>query len=239
MKTLITVALSACLAMPAMAATFNVSPIRVGLSAQRKSMPLTVSNEGDESIVVQVHTMRWTQELGEDIYTRTDDILAAPPIFTIAAHGSQIVRIGLRRAVDPARELAYRVYLTEVPGSAKPGATGVQMSLRIGLPVFVTGPALPTPKLHWSLAKDEAGTAKLRLRNEGNAHAQVSDIRLLSIADAKTLARQAAPAYLLGGTTREWTITPESGMRIGTDRIKLQAYMDGGDVNIELAPEPQ
>lgn len=237
MKKLTFLILFACAALSAVAATFNVSPIRVGLSPQRPTMPLSVTNEGDEPVVIQVQAVRWSQENGDDVYARTDEILATPPIFTIPGHGSQIIRVGLRRPFQPERELSYRLYLVEQTGALKPEFTGVQMSLRIGLPVFVMGSAAAKPALHWTVVTSAPGVSKLRVANHGNAHAQVADIRLMSIATERTIARQQVPAYLLPGTIHEWALKFEPGETIGMERVRLQAYMDSGDVNTELTPQ--
>ena len=61
----------------------------------------------------------------------------SPPIATIAPDKEQIIRVGLRRAPDKERELSYRLFLQEVPAPPKPGFQGLQVALRVGLPVFV------------------------------------------------------------------------------------------------------
>ena len=43
------------------AGTFQVNPVRVELTAQQKSAALTVQNNGDEPVVVQLQTVDWTQ----------------------------------------------------------------------------------------------------------------------------------------------------------------------------------
>ena len=52
-------------------------------------------------------------------------------------HGEQIVRVGLRRGPDPQRELAYRLYLQEVPPPPK-------RSERARNPFVVVGNAIIT-----------------------------------------------------------------------------------------------
>ena len=113
------------------------------------------------------------------------------------------------------------------------------MSLRIGLPVFVTGAAVTKPDLQWALVTSAPGVSRLRVKNDGNVHAQLADIRLLEMANDQTIARQPTPAYLLPGTVREWALQLEPGKAIGTQRVRLQAYMDAGDVNTDLLPQQQ
>ena len=237
MKKLVILALLAGAAWPLWAATFNVSPIRVGLSAQRPIVPLSVRNEGDEPMVVQVQVVRWSQNNGEDVYDSTNDILATPPIVTVPPHGTQIVRVGLRRGVDPERELSYRVYLAEVPAPPAADATRVHVALRIGLPVFVGSPAAPKPALAWKVVSGDDGIAMLRVKNDGKAHAQVANVRLLSGADRQPLARYPSPAYVLPGSAQEWRLQLEPGKRLGPDPVRLQAFMDAGDVDVDLTPQ--
>src|SRR3546814_9833017 len=68
--------------------------------------------------------MAWSQSGGKDVFAAVDDILATPPIFTIPAGGSQVIRVGSRRAPDPQHERAYRLFLREVPPAPQPGFQG-------------------------------------------------------------------------------------------------------------------
>ena len=237
MKTLAIVSLLAWMSLPAAAGTFNVSPIRVGLSPQQATMPLSITNDGDEAVVIQAQAMQWSQENGQDVYVPTDHILATPPIVTIPAHGKQTLRIGMRKKINPERELSYRIYLAEVPGAAKEDGIGVQMLLRIGIPIFITGTVATKPDLNWSLITSAPNAGKLKVTNTGNAHAQLADIRLLDIGSGQAIARRSAPAYLLPGTTQEWPLEMAPGKTIGSAAIRLKAFMDSGDVNADLVPQ--
>src|SRR5712692_1255538 len=81
----------------AQAGAFNVSPVRIALSQTHPTAILTMQNNGDQAVVVQIEVMAWSQADGKDIYTLSRDLLANPPIFTLVPQGTQIVRIGLRR----------------------------------------------------------------------------------------------------------------------------------------------
>ena len=234
MKVFALVLLYACVASPVLAATFNVSPIRVDLSPRRPTLPLSVTNDSDEAIVIQAQAVRWVQDEVEDIYTDTNEVLATPPIFTVPAHGSQIVRVGLRRVFDQGKELSYRLYLTEIPGAAKSESIGIQMRLRIALPIFASS-ASTAPLLKWSIFTRQ-GVQSLAVKNEGNSHALISNVRLMPTDSENLIARQPTPAYLLPGTIRAWPLKLESGKTIGPEAIRLQAYVDAGDVTIKLTP---
>ncbi len=238
MKKLTLTILLACTILPAFAASFNVSPILVGLSSQKPTMPLSVSNMDDTPVVIQVRSMSWTQnDSGEDVYANTDYILATPPIFTIPAHGTQIVRIGLREPSTPERELSYRIYLTQLPGASREAINRVTMRFRFGIPVFVTGAAAVAPDLKWSVIASGPNAGKLKVTNDGSAHAQIGEMQLVDMVSEQTIARQPTPVYLLPGISREWALQITPGKSLGTEALRLKAYMDAGDVNKVLVPQ--
>src|SRR5919197_3432502 len=97
------------------AGSLQVSPLRLTLSSAQTIDAITVHNSGSDSMVVQVQAFTWSQEDEQDIYIPTKEILANPPIFSLPAGGSQILRIGLRREPPQQRELSYRLYLQQIP----------------------------------------------------------------------------------------------------------------------------
>jgi len=81
----------------ASAASLGVSPVRVTLSESQSMGALTVRNDGTEPASLQMEMLNWSQAEGQDVLTPTRELLANPPIFTVPAGGSQLVRVGLRR----------------------------------------------------------------------------------------------------------------------------------------------
>ncbi|KAG8150334.1 fimbrial biogenesis chaperone [Burkholderia catarinensis] len=224
----------------AQATNFTVSPVRVELSAARKSVALTVRNESpDEPVVVQLSTVAWSQNAGDDVYASTGDLLAAPPIFTIAPGASQVVRIGLRHAPSADRETDYRLYLREVPAAPKPGFAGVQIALEMSLPIFVKPAAETAPLLRWSAdpRPNGAGMLALRVTNDGTAHAQVADLTLLAPGSNRPVATHAEFAYVLPGQSRQLMFKPGSGAAPATaSGLHLVGYSDAGNIDSAVAP---
>lgn len=221
-------------AVPAWSGSFQVSPVRATLSASRPIQALTVRNEGAEPAVIHVELVAWTQENGKDVYVASKEIIATPPIFTVAPGGKQIVRVGLRRAPDPGVERAYRIYLQEVPPPPAAGFQGLQVALRLGVPVFVN-PAKPVAtSLTWSARRVSAGEMSLGLANTGNAHVQLTGLALAMrggvIADPKIV------AYVLPGQGREWLVKA-SPMPAPGATLQLVAQTDAGEIKAELALE--
>ena len=128
------------------AGTFTISPLRVDFTGAASTAALTVRNEEAAPVVVQAEGLAWSQDGGQDAFQPTRDLLVSPAVFTLAPGGSQLVRVALRRGPDATRELSYRMMLQEVPQAASPDFTGLQVALRLSIPVFVAPLAPSAPR---------------------------------------------------------------------------------------------
>ncbi len=173
------------------------------------------------------------QEQGADRYSPTNELLAMPPIFTVAPGESQVVRIGLRRAPDPQRELSYRLFLQELPAPLPKGFQGLQVALRLGVPVFVTSSAPTAPQLQWRLRRTSKGLV-LSTINQGNAQGHVSGLQLL-LRNGKIMTLQ-DPVYVLAGVRREWPLEGIVSLPIG-ELVELSAKVNEKDVTSQLRVE--
>jgi fimbrial chaperone protein len=231
--------LLACLLTPlsVMAGSLSVTPIRIELSSAQRSMALTVRNDGDQPTVVQAQLVAWSQADNEDRLEPTTDILASPPIFTVAPGASQILRIALRLAPDAARERAYRVLVTEVPGKPQPESAGAQFALKISLPIFVDASGTKTsPRLEWSGARTAKGELTLTAVNTGAKHIQVQAIEV-TLAGTDPDARFAGLLYILPGQRRTVTIKPSDGHTIAAGRVQVKAETDAGPLAADVVLE--
>ena len=192
------------------AASIGVSPVRATLSANQKIETITVRNTGSELMSVQLEVMSWSQQDGEDVFTATREVLANPPIFTIPAGGSQIVRVGLRRAIDTQRELSYRIILEELPPPPEPGLMGAQMSLRISVPVFISPEVKARPVPLWQAIHTPQGGVKVTMTNTGNAHIQILNFQLLLPGSTQSWVTKKTSDYVLPGQIFEWTLPANS-----------------------------
>jgi fimbrial chaperone protein len=218
----------------AAASTLSVAPIRVNLSSGTRTAVLTVHNQEDSPVVVQARLAAWSQPQGEDQLDDTRDLLVTPPIFTVPPKGQQVLRIALLREPDAARELDYRLVLSEVPSSTPTETTGLKVALRITLPVFVDARAAH-PDLAWSHQWLADGTLKVDAQNRGTAHIQIVDFDVQSAGRAAPGLHTETPRYLLPGTVAHWELHPGGGLARDT-QLLLHGHSDAGDFTVTSRP---
>ena len=222
------------------AASFGVSPVRVTLSESQQMGALTVRNDGTEPVSMQLEVLNWSQEAGKDVLTPSRELLANPPIFTVPAGGSQLVRVGLRRAPDAQRELTYRVILQELPPPPNPNFMGTRMLMRISLPVFVLPEVDAKPVLLWQAARTTQGALKISLTNNGNAHIQILNFKLSLPGSAQPWVTKQSSEYVLPGQSRDWNLRANAEYPAPLPGVTLQlfAQTDAGDIEAEVMIAP-
>jgi len=224
----------------ASAGTIGVSPVRVTLSDSQKIGSLSVRNDGAEPVTMQMEVLSWSQREGNAVFAATRELLANPPIFTIPAGSSQLVRVGLRRAPDVQRELTYRVILQELPPPPNPDLTGARMTLRISLPVFVSPEIEAKPVLLWQAVRTSQGALKISLSNNGNGHIQIKNFKLSLLDSAQPWVTLQSSDYVLAGQSRDWIVlaSPENPAPPPGVTLQLFAQTDAGDIEAEVIIAP-
>ena len=230
---------AACAA--ANAANFTVTPVRVELSSMQRSVALTVRNDtSDEPVVVQLSTVAWSQKEGEDVYAPTTDVIATPPIFTLAPGATQVVRVGLRHPQAAEHEVSYRLYMREVPPAPKPGFAGVRIALEMDLPIFAKPQTSIAPKLHWKMGPRQAnGAVGITVHNAGDAHVQLANLVLAAPGAREPVATYPGFVYVLPGETRLLSLKPggQPASAIEGAGLHLKGYSDAGAIDADVAPE--
>lgn len=220
----------------AAAGAFSINPVTVSLSAARKVEAVTVVNDGAAPTNIQLELVAWQQSHDGDLYTPTRDLIATPPIFSIPPGGKQVVRIGLRNLPTGSDELAYRLYLREIPAITGAGG-GVQVALRIGVPVFVE-PSIVTPAgLTWKVKRTTDGELQLFATNSGKSHIQITHLLLqLPRRDSGATTIEQRGAYLLAGSTHSWTLAVREAEQVGVP-LHLTAYTEHEKLEVPLVLE--
>jgi fimbrial chaperone protein len=214
------------------AGSLHILPIRVEFTDRKPSTTLQISNEGDDPVTVQIHTLNWKALGAEDVYSDASDILVNPPIAHIAGHETQLIRLALRHPAHVAVERSWRLIIEEVP--PPPKAMEVRMVLKISIPIFLTAHgSVFSPRLTWEAAHLPDGSLKVTASNNGNAHIQFRTISLLA-GGAGAPIQSSLMAYILPGGTHEWVLSDER-LKSAT-HITLEAETDSGKLHEEINP---
>lgn len=222
------------------AGNFSVSPLRFDFGSEVRTGVLTVTNEDDAELSLQLSLNRWSQtEVERDTLEPSDDVVFFPRILTIPGGEHRIVRLGTR--LPPAEtERSYRLYLAELPPVQEEaeGAT-VRTLMRVGIPVFVQA-RVPQRDLEVADVGVEAGTLQVYLQNHGNTHVRVNTIALRGLDDDGTeiTALEIDGWYVLAGALRRFTAAVEETDLEALSSVQITVATDDGtlEAHQSLAP---
>lgn len=194
------------------AASLDVSPVVVELSAHTPSALVGLKNTGKEPVRVQLRAHTWDESAkGEMILGDTVEVSAYPPLQQLAAGEERKIRIGTT-AKPGARERSWRVFIEELPGSARAGEGAmVHLRTRIGIPVFLA-PVQPATAGELVIAKPDA-KLELRLRNTGSVRIPPTAVELVLLGEKdEQLERKTLQSwYVLAGGERLIAVDVEPG----------------------------
>lgn len=228
------IALITTLGNTAYATSLQVSPTSITLTPARNADALWLSNTGTAPVNVQLRVFRWTQAGGIESLDATEDLIASPPMQTIAAGARQLVRLIRPDRSPVAGETTYRVLVDELP-SGNP-RQGLQLVLRYSVPVFVQPTdAAPEPALTATLTPAADGASALEVRNTGTGHAQVADLVMVEGSGPETVLLPGLVGYVLPGQAMRWTL-PGASSRYAGAQFKARINGAAKKRPLPLAP---
>lgn len=220
-------ALCAILCLPhwSFAGVFSVTPVRIFMAPRDRATAVTITNEGDEELVMQADIYVWNQKPGgADDLTLSEDLILSPPIVKIAGKSRQVVRLAMVSPPAAARQLTYRMVIREIPEAhAADKKVQLQIALAFSLPVFIT-PAGAKRDVVCSIARAAPDAVRATCENRGSAYAQPRDFTLMG-ARGETLATLDTGGYILPGVQRSFEVKRSDG-RIPGGQATLAVNFD-------------
>lgn len=190
----------------AFAGEWRVTPIRLDLGRDAKSGAITVINEGEKNLHVQMKAFEWSQDMeGKDQYTETEEILFFPKMMVVEKKEERILRVGIKIPAA-AKEKTYRLFIEETPEPKKGEGAQVAIAVRFGIPVFVK-PVAVEAKGDIEKIEISKGVVNTLVKNSGNRHFIINSIILkgTNIKGEETYSKEISGWYLLSGTSRLYT----------------------------------
>lgn len=227
LKTVALNLLALCIAAPAHAGPFTITPVRIYMTPKDKAVAMTITNEGDDELVMQADIYSWKQTPeGKDDLVLTEDMLLSPPIIKLAGKSRQVVRLAKLRPLPQTEQLTYRMIVREIP-EAKPAKDNVQIQIAIAfsLPIFITPPGAKN-KLDCTVERTAANSINAICENTGNAYAHPLDFELTG-PNGDKLASRDSGSYILPGIKHIYEIKRADG-RIPGGKARLAVTHDNG-----------
>lgn len=205
------------------AGSLDISPVTFQLYGPERAATLTVRNTEAEVTEVQVRAFDWTQS-GDDILTPSDILQISPPFFELGPDEEQVVRLIVTDEVDTSREVAFRLFIDEVPtgGSEQ---VGVVVPLRIVLPVFLTPSMDARPNLSWT-ATEHGDRLEVSVTNSGDSRERIVNLGIIDQTGGNSTLVENLAGYVLAGSTRSWTFTTTA--LHGADELLISGDGYGG-----------
>jgi fimbrial chaperone protein len=214
----------------ARAAEFDVSPIKLTLSAKALSGTLVVSNRGDQPARFHVTAFAWEQGAdGEMVLSPTKEIMFFPAMLTLNPQEARNLRVGVN--VKPGNvERTFRVFVQELPALAAanaPNQTTVSMLVKMGIPVFIEPTVKPKPIPSISALSLQGNKFSFNVNNTGNSHFIPVKITVKPKDGSKPLAElDAGGWYVLAGRKDSYSVTlpTEACLALKSIVVEMQSH---------------
>jgi fimbrial chaperone protein len=215
---------------------FRVTPIRLDFDRAAKSGVITVINEGEEELHVQMRAFEWSQDAeGKDQYVETQEIIFFPRMMTVDKKEKRILRAGIRIPAG-AREKTYRLFIEEIPGPRKGEGVNVAIAIRFGVPIFVK-PFEEAAKGEIENIELSKGLVNVRVKNTGNLHFTIGsvDIKGKNSKGEEIFSKELSGWYLLSNVSRTYSASvPEESCQdiaaleivVKTNRFDMTGNLD-------------
>ena len=189
----------------AAASGLQVTPVTLTLQQTQRAEGIWLSNSGDTAINAQVRVYRWSQSGYRDQLAASQGLVISPPMLTIPPGGKQLIRV-IRTGSPTKVEDAYRLSINELP-QAIAKKSNLQFVLHYSVPVFIQPPGVTNTyaKLQWQLQRSD-GRAWLEVKNQGDGHAQLSEVNLITTAGSRKNITPGLLGYVLPGSTMRWPL---------------------------------
>ena len=219
--------LSAFFAPSAGAGIFSVTPVRVYMASHERAAAITVTNDGEDELVMQTDIYEWKQTPdGKELLTLSEDMIMAPPILKMAPRSHQVIRLISLNEKSRDHQSTYRMLVREIPEARRMRADlQVQIAYAFSIPIFITPPGA-LAKVECVLARLGSDAVQAVCQNSGSAAAHLTGLHINNSAQ-ETVTSITTGAYILPGVHRSFDLKRKEGA-IPSGNIRLVVVMSDG-----------
>lgn len=214
---------------------FRVTPIRLDLDRGAKSGVITVINEGEERLHVQMRAVEWNQDAeGKDQYVETNDIIFFPRMMTLEKKEERILRAGIRIPATT-KEKTYRLFIEEIPGPRKAEGINIAIAIRFGVPIFVK-PFKEDARGEIEKIEFLKGVLSVPIKNTGNVHFTIHSINIRgkNVNGQEVFSKELSGWYLLNNVSRSYTAPIPEELCKDISRIEIIVKTNRFNMNGKL-----
>jgi fimbrial chaperone protein len=208
-------------------ASLRVTPASLDISWPVAASTLTLRNDSERPLHVQVRIFRWKLSAGQMALEPTADVVVSPPAAALLPNQDYTVRVVRTNRSPVSSEESYRILVDELPGPATAKSSGVRFALRYSIPVFFSQPNAAATNVEWS-AQVRGNMITLAAANNGGRRQRITNFRLLN-GDNVIVRRDGLFGYVLSGSIASWAFS-----NISTDQrggpLKIMAETENGPI---------
>ncbi len=212
-------------------ADLDVSPVRLHLSAARRSAVLSLRNRGAEAVRYQITAEAWGQSpSGEMVLTPTSDLVFFPSLLEIAPGATRRIRIAVTAASGGA-ERSYRIRIEPLPdgGASRPGA--IRVLTRFSVPLFVQPPTIaPEPT---ASVRIDRGHMRITVGNRGTSYFVSQRVHVVGRSrTGATVVEEELPGwYVLAGGERVYEVPLPHDTCTSLAEVAVMLTTEGGSTS--------
>jgi fimbrial chaperone protein len=192
---------------------------------------LTLRNDEGSEVTVQTRVVRWSQTNGNEALEDTNDVVASPPVVTLAPGADYVVRV-VRVSRKPLQgEESYRVIVDQLPRPGRQQNKAVNLLIRQSIPVFFRSRELALPKVSWSM-RSEAGRLIVSANNSGDERLRIASLKLRDSSGATLSFGNGLVGYVLGRSLMSWTAPTRIPTFGSVGSVSISAETDKGPIHV-------
>lgn len=216
----------------ATAASLQISPVRLEVTAPGATATITLRNSGAKAIATQSRVFRWVQDGAEEHLTPTEDVVVSPPAADLLPDQNYIVRV-VRVANKPIEgEEAYRLIIDELPEEPR-RSHAVSFVLRQSIPLLFDSQDASAPDIAWRVSQN-GRVLSLTATNSGDRRFRLAAVKIRDSGGKVISSNQGLVGYALGRSSMTWKFPSKAALRTGA-KITVEGRSDEGPFSAPVA----
>lgn len=215
------------------AAALRIEPVLVEVYAPGAASMLTLRNDDNSDVNVQIRIFKWSQSNGKESLEPTTDVVASPPAIKLAPKSDYLARIVRITKQSIQAEESYRIFVDQLPQTQGRAPRQINLLLRQSIPVFFSPRQGADAKVTWSVAYD-GPRLLVTAQNNGERRLRIAALTLQDGTGRIISFGAGLVGYVLSHSAMSW-MAPGQARGFGAGgTINLSAQTDMGPIHVAV-----